>query len=171
VNSKVAHSDRPPKPELVQLVRGDSAQQLRRKLDSLVRDHAYRIYQNNGQTHGRDLSHWAEAQAKLLTSNLEIRESGSWFHCNCPVHGAAAPKIQVAIDPRQLMIHLDRNVSPEAPLQDGGAPVFYSTKWPQEVDPSTAAAYVVDSSLTIEVKKAEPASLDSQAQAADKATA
>jgi HSP20 family molecular chaperone IbpA len=176
MDPKVAHpearrTDAPhPKRETVQLQRGDSSQQLRQKLDAMVRDHAYRLYQSGGETHGKDSDHWAEAQAKLLSQNVEVRESGHWFHCNCAVQGTPAANILVAIDSQQLLIHLDREVSPEALLQDG-APVFYSAKWPQEVDPSTAAAYVVDSNLTIEVKKAEPASLNSQGEAANKATA
>jgi hypothetical protein len=96
MDAKVAHPDArrtgapPQKRETVRLLRGDSAQQLRQKLDAKVRDHAYRLYQNGGETHGKDSDHWAEAQAKLLSLNLEVRESGPWFHCNCPVQGTPA---------------------------------------------------------------------------------
>jgi hypothetical protein len=162
MGSKIAQPDanqidrQPPKPEPVQLLRGGSTPQLRQKLDAMVRDHAYRLYHDNGENHGNDLSHWKEAEAKFLSSDVKVRESGPWYHCNCPVHGAAAGKIQVAVDPQLLMIHLDRNLSPEGAPQGGNAPIFYCIRWPQEVDPSTAAAYVLDTNLSIEVKKADP---------------
>jgi hypothetical protein len=161
VDSKPAHPDTKPiaapaKPEPIQLLRGDSAGLLGRKMESIVRDYAYRIYQNNSETHGRDLGHWVEAEAKLVGTELEVRESGPWFHCNCPVRGIPARQIQVGIDPTKFIIHLSADISSNAARSEGAYPIFYCAKWPEKVDPSTAAAYVLDANITIEVKKADP---------------
>lgn len=145
-----------PKPEPVQLLRGDSAEQLRQKMETVVRDHAYRIYQNNSETHGRDLGHWVEAEAKLVGTDLEVRESGPWFHCNCPVREIPAQQIQVGIDSTKFIIHLSAGNSSKVVPSEDAYPIFYWAKWPEKVDPSTAAAYVLDSNITIEVKKADP---------------
>jgi Protein of unknown function (DUF2934) len=151
------HTDPPSKPERVELLRGDSMEQLRLRMESAVRDRAYRIYQNSGETPGRDLGHWAEAEGKLISSNLEVRGSGGpWFHCNCPVPAIPAQQIQVALDPSQLIIHLGGDSASKAIPADFPYPIFYWAKWPERVDPSTAVAYVRDSNLTIEVKKADP---------------
>jgi hypothetical protein len=150
------HDDAPPKPEPVQLLRGESAEQLRQEMESIVRDHAYRIYQNNSETHGRDLGHWVEAEAKLVSADLEVRESGPWFHCNCPVRRIPAPQIQVGIDAAKFIIHLRADISSNVVPSEDAYPIFYWAKWPEKVDPSTAAAYVLNSNITIEVKKADP---------------
>jgi hypothetical protein len=150
------HTDPPPKPEPVELLRGDSMEQLRQRMESAVRDRAYSIYQNSDEAPGRNLGHWTEAEGKLISSNLEVRGSGPWFHCNCPVPAIPALQIQVALDPSQLIIHLGGDYASKAIPADFPYPIFYWAKWPEKVDPSTAAAYVRDSNLTIEVKKTDP---------------
>jgi hypothetical protein len=151
------HTNPPPRPEPVELLRGDSMELLRQYMESAVRERAYTIYQSSGATAGRDLGHWTEAEGKLISSNLEVRGSdGPWFHCNCPVPTIPAQQIQVAIDPSQLIIHLGGDSASNAIPADFPYPIFYWAKWPEKVDPSTAAAYVRDSNLTIEVKKTDP---------------
>lgn len=165
------HADPPPKPESVELLRGDSMEQLRQKMESAVRDRAYNIYLNSGETPGRDLGHWTEAEGKLISSDLEVRGSGPWFHCNCPVPAIATQHIQVAIDPKQLLIHLVDNSASDAIPADFPYPIFYWAKWPEKVDPSTAAAYVRDSNLTIEVKKIDPQAANPTATSVTSTTA
>ena len=150
------HTNSSPKPEPIELLRGDSMEQLRQNMESAVRNRAYAIYQYNGEAPGRDLGHWTEAEGILISSNLEVRGSGPWFHCNCPVPAIPAQQIQVAIDPSQLIIHLGGESAANAIPSDYPYPIFFWAKWPEKVDPSTAAAYVRDSNLTIEVKKTDP---------------
>jgi Protein of unknown function (DUF2934) len=150
------HTNPPSKPECVELLRGDSMEQLRRNMESAVRNRAYAIYQYDGEAPGRDLGHWTEAEGILVSSNLEVRGSGPWFHCNCPVPAIPAQQIQVAIDPSQLIIHLGGESAANAIPPDYPYPIFFWAKWPEQVDPSTAAAYVRDSNLTIEVRKTDP---------------
>ncbi len=152
----VKKKDLAQKREPVPILPGAAIQQFRQQLDSIVREHAYQLYQTSGGNHGRDLGHWVEAESKLISSNLEVRESGPWFHCNCEVPAITAGNIQVAIDGEQILIHLSGDIPLSTVPTDRVIPIFYWAKWPQKVDPSTAAAYVVDTNLTIEVKKAEP---------------
>jgi len=159
MDPKLAHPDEknidgPPNPQPVQILQGDSSQQLQEKLDTMVRDQAYRFFQDKVNAQGTDLDRWAEAQAKFMSQNVEVRESGPWFHLNCPVRTTPADKILVAIDAAQVMIHLNSEVPADSQPQSD--PLFYWAKWPLAVDPSTAAAYVLDRNLTIEVKKTDP---------------
>ncbi|MGA2098209.1 MAG: DUF2934 domain-containing protein [Candidatus Acidiferrum sp.] len=149
--NKTVQETEPPKK--VNILKAGSLEQLRSELSAKARDMAYFIYQNSGEQPGRDLGHWVEAQSKLMGTAIEIRESGPWFHCNCEVIGIEQAEARVALDETQVLINLSGGIDPNFFPQDGSVPVFYWAKWPQEVDPSTAAGYVKDGMLTIEVKK------------------
>jgi hypothetical protein len=167
MDTKFAHADikpaaGPPKPARIPVLQGEESQHIWEKLRTFVNQHAFYLYLNEGQTHGKELNHWAEALGKFLSSNMDVRESGPWFHCNCglpKINGATAvdsAQIQLAVDPSQIVIFLDGNVSPQPLPQDGSLPLFYWAKWPLKVDPSTAAAYVLDGNITVEAKKSDP---------------
>jgi HSP20 family molecular chaperone IbpA len=143
-------------PTPVAVLTGDAFPALRAELDAKVKDLASNLYRNNGQTSGKDLDNWAEALAKFLAQTFEVREDGPWFHCNCTASGIEHANIQLAIDPAELLVHIDRGMDPNIFPQDGSLPVFFWVKWPQRVDPSTAAAYAKNGVLTIEVKKTDP---------------
>jgi hypothetical protein len=153
------------RPKSIRILRGDAAQPLWQKLDAFLRTHAYQAYRDSGEAHGKHLDHWTAARARFVSSEVEVRESGVWFHGNCTVANIAADKIQLAIDPSQLVLHIDAAAALESVPQDGGAAVFYWAKWPEPVDPYTAAAYVIEGAVTIEVKKADPAAVDSESAA------
>jgi hypothetical protein len=161
VDSKPGHPEgkqlpASPKPERLQVLREDHTEKLRLEMESVIRDHAYGLYQNAGQVQGRDLGHWVEAEAKLISSNLEVRASGPWFHCNCNAPAIPAQQIQVAIDATQFIVRFQGDIPPNPIPSDTPYPTYYWAKWPEKVDPYTAAAYLLDSHITIEVKKSDP---------------
>jgi hypothetical protein len=171
MDSRFSHAETKPangptRPKSIRILRGAAAAPLWQKLDAFLRTHAYQVYRDSGQEHGKHLDHWTAARARFVSSEVEVRESGVWFHGNCTVENIAADKIQLAIEPSQLVLHIDSGAVPEYVSQDAGAPVFYWAKWPQPVDPYTAAAYIVEGAVTIEVKKADPA-LDHSESAAN----
>jgi hypothetical protein len=145
-----------PKPQPISLEHGDAAQQLLDRLNAFVSDRAYHIFQAGGGAHGQHQEHWREAQSKFVSTDLEIRESGVWFHCNCTVPNLPPDTIHLAIDLQQVVIHLESGVSSNPLPHDGSMPLFYWAKWPQQIDPATAAAYILDGIITIEVKKTDP---------------
>jgi HSP20 family molecular chaperone IbpA len=145
-----------PKPKSIQLEHGDAAQQLWQRLNAFISDHAFYTYQSTGGEHGKDQDHWHSAQSKFVSADLEIRESGSWFHCNCNVPNLPPDALHLAIDNRQVVIHLTSGVSSNPLPHDGSMPLFYWARWPQQVDPATAAAYILNGIITIEVKKTDP---------------
>jgi Protein of unknown function (DUF2934) len=152
-------------PKAVSVLPTGSMDALRSELNAKARDIAYNLYRNDGETHGKDLGHWVAAEAKLMGSSTEVRESGPWFHCNCEVEGIEHAVVRLAIDQTQVLVHLSGEGDPSVFPQDGSVPIFYWAKWPQEVDPSTAAAYVKDGKLTIEVKKTDPPAANPKVEA------
>jgi hypothetical protein len=82
-----------------------------------------------------------------------------------------ARQIRVAIDPSQVIIHFGGESAADAIPPDFPHPIFYWAKWPEKVDPSTAAAYVRDSNLTIEVKKTDPQAANPTATSVTSTTA
>jgi len=134
----------------------DAFATLRAELDAKTKDLAANLYQGHSSTPGKDLDNWAEAESKFLAQTFEVREDGPWFHCNCTAKGIEHAHIRLAIAPAELLVHVDGGIDPDIFRQDGSIPVFYWVKWPQKVDPSTAAAYAKDGVLTIEVKKTDP---------------
>lgn len=143
-------------PKAINILTDTSVDALRAELNAKVRELAYNLYTNTGDAPGRDLGHWMAAEAKLMGTCIEVRESGPWFHCNCEVRGIERAVVRVAMNPTQVLIHLSGGSDSSNFPQDGSVPIFYWAKWPQQVDPSTAAGYVKDGKLTIEAKKTDP---------------
>jgi len=137
-----------------------SKDQLHHRAQSRIASRAYEIYEQEGRNHGDDQVHWLRAESEILTRVPEIHESASWFTINLPLKGFAARDIQVNIEPHHAIIAAARSESSpnetssgESALQDA---TFAVAKWPGEVDPSTASAYLKDGTLTVAVKRAFP---------------
>jgi HSP20 family molecular chaperone IbpA len=137
-----------------------SKDQLHQRAQSRIASRAYELYEQEGRNHGDDQAHWLRAESEILTRVPEIHESASWFTINLPLKGFAAGDVQVSIEPHHAIIAAARNESSanetgsgESSLRDA---TFAVAKWPSEVDPSTASAYLKDGTLTVAVKRAFP---------------
>jgi HSP20 family molecular chaperone IbpA len=137
-----------------------STHQLHEHAQSRIAARAYELYQQDGHNHGEDMSHWLRAESEILTRVPEIHESSSWFTINVPLKGFFAAEVQVNMEPHRAIIAAAKNESSEQ--QDGTGTgsfqeaTFAVAKWPSEVDPSTASAYLKDGTLTVAVKRALP---------------
>jgi HSP20 family molecular chaperone IbpA len=137
-----------------------SKDQLHERAQSRIASRAYELYEQEGRNHGDDKEHWLRAESEILTRVPEIHESASWFTINLPLKGFAAGDVQVNIEPLRAIIAAARSESSpnetgsgETAIQDA---TFAVAKWPSEVDPSTASAYLKDGTLTVAVKRAFP---------------
>jgi HSP20 family molecular chaperone IbpA len=137
-----------------------SKDQLHERAQSRIASRAYELYEREGRNHGDDKSHWLRAESEILTRVPEIHESASWFTINLPLKGFSAEDVQVNVEPHHAIIAAARNESSqretgfgESSIQDA---TFAVAKWPSEVDPSTASAYLKDGTLTVAVKRALP---------------
>jgi HSP20 family molecular chaperone IbpA len=128
---------------------------------SRIASRAYELYEQEGRGHGDDVSHWLQAESEILNKVPEVHESSSWFTINIALKGYSAEEVQVNIEPHRAIIAAARTKSSsdeqgagETSFQDA---TFAVAKWPSEVDPSTASAYLKDGTLTVAVKRAMPA--------------
>ena len=119
---------------------------------------AYDLYQQDGNQPGQDMRHWLQAESEILSDVPEIRESGSWYTINVPLRGFAANEVQVSVEPRRAIVAAEKQ---EVTASEPGRPsnvleqaVFARAKWPIDVDPATASAYLTNGVLTLTVKRA-----------------
>jgi HSP20 family molecular chaperone IbpA len=133
---------------------------LRELAQERIASRAYQLYEQNGCPHGADVEHWLQAESEILTRFDDIHESGSWYTFNAPLAGFSSDDIQVSVEPNYLLVAAVAS-TPTGGQDSAGEDsfrriLFASTKWPGEVDPSTASAYFKDGKLTIAVKRALP---------------
>jgi HSP20 family molecular chaperone IbpA len=138
----------------------NSSKDLQERAQARIASRAYELYEQDGRNHGEDMSHWLRAESEILKRVPEIHESSSWFTINVPLKGFAAGEIRVNIEPRYALIAAERQPSSGTDEDSGVDSLeqssFAVAKWPSEVDPSTASAYVKDGILTLAVKRALP---------------
>lgn len=139
-----------------------SKDQLHERAQSRIASRAYELYEQEGRNHGDDRSHWLRAESEIMTRVPEIHESSSWFTINLPLKGFSAEDVQVNIEPHHAIIAAARTESSRSETGSGESAVqdatFAVAKWPGEVDPATASAYLKDGTLTVAVKRALPIS-------------
>ena len=119
---------------------------------------AYDLYQQDGNRPGQDMRHWLQAECEILTDVPEIRESGSWYTINVPLRGFAANEVQVSVEAQRAIVAAEKQeVTASEPGRASNVleqAVFARAKWPIDVDPATASAYLMNGVLTLTVKRA-----------------
>jgi HSP20 family molecular chaperone IbpA len=127
------------------------------RIKQRIQNRAYDLFQQDLHHHGDAMRHWLQAESEVLTTVPEIRESGSWYTINVPLRGFAPGEVQVRVEPQYAMVAAEKEQA------SGGEPgaswdvfkqvTFTRAKWPDEVDPATASAYLKNGVLTLTVKK------------------
>jgi HSP20 family molecular chaperone IbpA len=138
------------------------------RVNDRIAGRAYDLYRQEGNRHGEDMRHWLQAESEILSSVPEIRESSSWFTVNVPLKGFVPSEVQVSVEPRLALIIAEKQqVSGSEPGRSSDVfeqAVFTSAKWPTDVDPDTASAYLKNGVLTLTVKRATPSESDSDSK-------
>jgi HSP20 family molecular chaperone IbpA len=123
-----------------------------------IANRAYDLYQQDGGGHGQDMRHWLQAESEILRDVPEIRESASWYTINVPLRGFAANEVQVSVERRLAVVAAEKQqVTPSEPGRGSDVldeSIYASAKWPTDVDPNTASAYLKDGVMTLTVKRA-----------------
>jgi HSP20 family molecular chaperone IbpA len=118
---------------------------------------AYDLYQQDGNQPGHELRHWLRAESEILTDVPEIRESGSWYTINVPLRGFTAKEVRVSVEAQRAIVAAEKlEVAASEPGRASNVleqVVFARAKWPINVDPTTASAYLMNGVLTLTVKR------------------
>jgi len=159
-----------PKKESSSAVRVNSTgHEIQDRIRERVACRAYDLYQLDGAQHGKHLRHWLQAESEILGEVPEIRESGCWYTVNVPLRGFSASEVQVSVEPRRAIVAAEKQeVTPSEPGRASDVlerAIFMTAKWPAEVDPETASAYLKNGIMTLTVKRCTPGAADAENKA------
>jgi HSP20 family molecular chaperone IbpA len=134
--------------------------QIHDRLNDEISRRAYSLYEQNGSD-GQDMANWLAAESQILRRIPEIRESSSWYTVNVPLQGFTADQIRVTVEPSRAIIAAEREEGIEDSSEVKGGvsreSAYLVAEWPSDVDPATASAYLKNDSLTLTVKRTNPA--------------
>jgi len=144
--------------------------QVQQRVNERIAVRAYDLYQQEGNRDGEDLRHWLQAESEILSNVPEIRESSSWFTVNIPLKGFVPSEVQVSVGARSALVVAEREQisnSEAGRFSDVFEQAIYTrAKWPTDVDPDTASAYLKNGVLTLTVKRATPSESDAESKRA-----
>ena len=137
-------------------------EQIQERLQSDIAARAYELYEQTGCSHGEDLGHWLQAESEVCTRVSEVRESSSWFTVNIPVSGFTAADLRISLEPTHALIAAEKDGTSDggqsASTNSSQRTIFLLVKWPNDVDPTTASAYLQNDTINLTAKRALPAS-------------
>ncbi len=139
----------------------ENSQEFENNLHSRIAQRAHRLYEQHGAESGHDLSHWLQAESELMSRVLEVRESGSWLTVNVPLPNVPPDALSVLMERDRALICAETREAPAGSEPEYSQRRFFYhwVKWPNEVDPSTASAYLKDGVVTLTAKNASPGDL------------
>jgi hypothetical protein len=123
-------------------------------LHARIAERARQIFERNGFAHGRDLANWLQAEAQLLSEIRDLTETGSWLTARAPLVNAVPEGISVLVRRDAALVCVEAwEIADDSPDTDSLHRVVYlKANWPNEVDPSTASAYLKDGVVTLSAK-------------------
>ena len=121
---------------------------------------AHQIFEQSETGYGQDVAHWLQAESELVSEVSEIWESGSWITAHVPLPKAPPEAIEVLVrSDRALVCAQGIQITDDAADTESRHRIRYlSAKWPNQVDPSTASAYLKNGIVTLSAKNASPGS-------------
>jgi HSP20 family molecular chaperone IbpA len=136
---------------------GAGAEELEKALFSRICERAYLVYEQSGCVPGNDDANWARAEAEILRSDIQIRESGSWLALTASLPGASPQEMQIVVRPRRVLMRAwgaRKDLSQQN--GQGAGEIFAAGNLTAEVDPSSAAASFKEQTLHLMVRKRRP---------------
>lgn len=158
--TKLAFSSRPtPISWTPSFLVGEEAEALEQAVYSKISERAYFLFEQSGREPGNEDANWLQAEAELLRSDVQVRESGTWVALSASIPDASGQDMQIAVRPTRVLVRAkqdssDRNLT-EGAKQDN-RDIFLAANLPVEVDPLSAAASFKDRSLNLMIRKRRP---------------
>lgn len=138
------------------VVYGNELAAMEESIEKAIAYRAYELFQRRGNSHGRDLEDWFQAERELIKpANLRIADSEQQISLRAEVPGFKAEDIQIGVAPRRLIIW------GQARKGDGAAgrevvQMLGEVKLPSAVDPKKTVATVSNEILDIRAAKEIP---------------
>jgi HSP20 family molecular chaperone IbpA len=134
---------------------GREAEDLEEHVAGRVRERAQLLFEQSGGAPGNDEANWLQAEAEILRSNMEVRESGTWLSLRASIPDASGQGMQIAVRAKRVLVRATQ-IHNERNSKQGEDEIFVVANLPVEVDPPSAAASFRDHNLHVMIKKAQP---------------
>lgn len=138
------------------VVYGNELAAMEESIEKAIAYRAYELFQRRGNSHGRDLEDWFQAESELIKpTNLRIDDSEQQISLRAEVPGFTAEDIQIGVALRRLIIW------GQARKKDGAGSrevvqMLGEVELPSTVDPKKTVATVSNGILDIRAAKEIP---------------
>jgi len=133
---------------------GREAEDLEERIANRVRERAQLLFEQSGGAPGNDEANWLQAEAEILRSNMEVRESGTWLSLKASVQDVSGQGMQIAVKAKRVLVGATQ-INNEQNAKQGEDEIFLAANLPVEVDPPSAAASFRNHNLLLMIKKAQ----------------
>jgi HSP20 family molecular chaperone IbpA len=133
---------------------GREAEDLEERVANRVRERAQLLFEQSGGAPGNDEANWLQAEAEILRSNMEVRESGTWLSLKASIPNASGQGIQIAVKAKRVVVRATQ-INNEQNAKQGEDEIFLVANLQVEVDPPSAAASFRNQNLLLMIKKAQ----------------
>ena len=141
-----------PASEMPAIVSGKRKDAFLEAFRSTVSKRAYQLFEELGRSDGNDLAHWLRAEDELCMRLPEVQQSGAWYTVSAPVVGVPADHIKISVDGERALISAEKSSSFDA--GEHCTSQYYAVRWPENVNPETASAYLKNGTLTVVARRA-----------------
>lgn len=152
-------TSRPP----VKPVSSESISERIEHLYQAISRRAYELFERDGRVHGKDVSHWTEAEKEfLLPVTLKMEETEGEIVLRADVPGFASSDLEVSVEPRRVTIsgkHESRSETKEGEAQyveQRSDEIFRSLDLLSEVNANKVSATLKDGVLNVVLPKVPP---------------
>lgn len=134
------------------------------RIEDRILGRAHEIFRANGETPGKDLDNWLQAERELLWKPpIELLEKDNQFELKVAVAGMEPKDIKIEVTPEELLVRgetitekkEDKGEIHTSEFQSGS--LFRSVRFPKKVNPEKVKAEIRNGMLTITAPIAEEA--------------
>ena len=134
------------------------------QLHTAISRRAFDLFRKRGDLWGGPLADWLNAERQLVWKPaIELRRKDSQFEVLAAIPGVEAKDLDVQITPEDMLIKADihhKHTPDEGAVQVcefNGGQLFRSVRFPEKIDPDSAAAEYRNGMLRVTASIAKPA--------------
>ena len=137
---------------------GQEADDLEQAIHTKIGERARLVFEESGRTPGNDAANWLRAEAEILRSDLQVRESGSWLALTAALPDASAQGMQILVRPNRVIVRAHRDVAGDHSAERANLDkeIYLAANLAVDVLPPSAVASFRDDNLQLMIKKSQP---------------
>ena len=151
-------------PDVVKIRKADSIFAEIEKVHDAILERAYEIFRGRGETPGRDLADWFDAERELIYKPaIELKEEDQVFKLRLAAPGIESRDLKIEVTADELLVtaesrHEHKEEKGEIHICEfESGRLFRAIRFPQKVDPEKVKGEFSNGILTLTVPMAEKA--------------